>query len=545
MKALFVAKESNTFSETIEVLGLAFIIDKVFQRIAPSGKPEILIEDKGSCFQISLSGDLTDGIIDKCTYFDFFKYIGKKSSDKNLIKFHGINYEEEKSIKSNYFKLTKEERKETSQKPHHDYDIIRMCSSIDAYNKSFNNCRLFENNFPFLLDIIFHFYSIANLTIDREQLAKKIDKEVKLSGINVQNINSLQDINPDKGKGVNQGKANGISPAGQNNFWLQQLVRFAGVWQGFVSGYVSKKDFKNYTLVPNSISFQFLSSVYNEFRKLIQSAGSIKFDIVLILLLSQKLIEHDKNYEETWAFEPINNKISGFQFAYYKSLGQRPAVTNIGFLGLPGFIKFTSEEEGNIWVDALREHIEIVNLINESHSSNITMLQEYRQFISANDFESFLEFQSNYSTYLINSLLKKQYFIKPFSIQNMEVLMGTNETYQKIILNNGFQAIAKAIRNSTIVPIIQKRNKDAIFGLSQKFKIASKDKDAFISEVSRFIQLYNERIMLKDYKNKQHQKYVTTEELYDFFKLLDEDYSAKLIAGMLIAFGFAKEPSEK
>lgn len=123
--------------------------------------------------------------------------------------------------------------------------------------------------------------------------------------------------------------------------------------------------------------------------------------------------------------------------------------------------------------------------------------------------------------------------------------MGTNETYQKIISNTGFQAVAKAIRNSTILPIIHKNNKDAIFGLSQKFKIASKDKDTFTSEVSQFIQLYNEKIMLKDYNKKQHQKYVTTEELSEFYKLLDEDYSAKLIAGMLTAFGFAKEPSEK
>ena len=122
--------------------------------------------------------------------------------------------------------------------------------------------------------------------------------------------------------------------------------------------------------------------------------------------------------------------------------------------------------------------------------------------------------------------------------------MGTNEVYQKIVLNKGFQAIAKAIRNSTIIPIIHKNNKDAIFGLSQKFKIASKDKDSFTTEVSEFIQLYNEKIMLKGYNNKQHQKYITTEELSEFYKLLDEDHSAKLIAGMLIAFGFAKEPSK-
>ena len=179
-----------------------------------------------------------------------------------------------------------------------------------------------------------------------------------------------------------------------------------------------------------------------------------------------------------------------------------------------------------------------------SDSSNISMLQGYRQFVSASDFNAFLDFQFEYSIFLAGSILKKQYYVKPFSLKNMEVIMGTNEVYQKIVLNKGFQSIANAIRNCTILPIIHKNNKDAIFGLSQKFKIASKDKDSFTTEVSEFIQSYNERIMLKDYNNKQHQKYITTEELSEFYKLLDEDHSAKLIAGMLIAFGFAKEPSK-
>lgn len=542
MDKLFVIKESNTFSETLEVLGLAYIIDTIFQKIIPFKKPEILIEDKNSYYQISISKDLNREIINQCNYFDFFRYIGKKSNDEGTEKYNGIDYKKEKAIRDQYKRLNKKDKERAAQKPHFYYDIIRMCANIDAYNKSFLNCRLFEKDFSFLLNSIFNFYSFPNT--DKEKYEKNINKELKSKEIKVAKINSLQDINPDKGKGVNQSKANGIAPKGQSNFWLQQLIRFTGVWQGFVSAYISKKDFKNYSLVPNNISFEVLSTVYNKFRNLIKGAGSIKFDISLILLLTQKMIEHNKDYREEWAFEPINNKMSGFQFAYYKNLGQRPAVTNIGFLGLPNFIKFKSEEEGDVWLDILKEHCEIINSIDETYSSNISMLQGYRQFISASDFNAFLDFQFEYSIFLIGSILKKQYYVKPFSLKNMEVIMGTNEVYQKIVSNKGFQSIANAIRNSTIVPIIHKNNKDAVFGLSQKFKIASKDKDSFTTEVSGFIQLYNEKIMLKDYNNKQHQRYVTTKELAEFYKLLDEDHSAKLIAGMLIAFGFAKEPSK-
>lgn len=41
MNKLFVIKESNTFSETIEVLGLAYILDTIFQKVMPFERPEI------------------------------------------------------------------------------------------------------------------------------------------------------------------------------------------------------------------------------------------------------------------------------------------------------------------------------------------------------------------------------------------------------------------------------------------------------------------------------------------------------------------------
>ena len=123
--------------------------------------------------------------------------------------------------------------------------------------------------------------------------------------------------------------------------------------------------------------------------------------------------------------------------------------------------------------------------------------------------------------------------------------MKTNPKYQEILSNEGFQAVASAIRNSTIIPILHNNKKDVIFGLSQKFRIASRHKESLASEVSGFIQQYNENVMLKDYHQQLHQRYVTTEEMEEFFKLLDEDYSPKLIAGMLIAYGYAKNPTKE
>ena len=266
----------------------------------------------------------------------------------------------------------------------------------------------------------------------------------------------------------------------------------------------------------------------------------------MILLTTIELIKHNENYIDEWAFIPPADKVSGFQFAYYKNLGQRPAVTNIGFLGLPNFIKIDSQEMGDMWINVCEEHQNIITSINENNSSNISMLQNYRQFISASDFDAFFEFQFQYASFLTSEVCDEHYYIKPFTIKNMEVLMSTQTMYENILENKGFQAIASAIRNSTIIPIFHSSKKDVKFGLSQKLKIASKDKDSFITEISEFVQNYNEELMLKDYHQKPHHSYVTTEQLEDFCRLMDkEKYSAKLIAGLLVAYGYAKEPSKE
>ena len=543
MNNLFVKKESNTFSDTIECLGLASIVERIFRNTDEETVPEIIIEDKGYYYQISYNKDLNENLIENCPYFDFFVYVSNvsnKKDDLSKLNFPYIDYKREKEIRDKYYKLTQKERQNTPNPIHRHYDIIRTFGNISAYQKAFWNCRNWENHFPQFLRFILRFYE--DIEMDNDKILNNMKTFMRDNNISFSKINALQDINPDKGKGANQTKANGISPKGQNAYWLKQVIRFTGVWQSFVTRYIGK-DFKTYSLVPKKISYSQLKSVYNSFKPYVKGNDSIKLDITMILLTTIELIKHNENYTNEWAFIPPADKISGFQFAYYKNLGQRPAVTNIGFLGLPNFIEIDSQKMGDRWISVCEEHQNIITSINENYSSNISMLQNYRQFISASDFDAFFEFNFQYASFLTSEISNEHSYIKPFTIKNMEVLMCTQKMYEEILKNNGFQAIASAIRNSTIIPILHNSKKDVKFGLSQKLKIASKDKDSFITEISGFVQNYNEELMLKDYHQKPHHSYVTTEQLEDFCKLMDEEkYSAKLIAGLLVAYGFAKEP---
>jgi hypothetical protein len=379
----------------------------------------------------------------------------------------------------------------------------------------------------------------------REKAVKRLNNFHKDSKLTIKTINALQDINPEKGKGVNQSKADSITPKGQNENWFRQTIRFMGAWKSFTAKYVSDKDFKIYAVVPKEIDFNNFANIYESFKKLIHGNSSIKVDIILLNLLIKELIRNNENNINDFDFFQVNKFISGLQFAFYKNLGQRPAVTNIGFLGIPDFIGFSNKEEAEKWLMILEEHLQRIDKIDEGNSSNIQMLQDYRDFFTAGDFNKFFNFAYDYSAFLISSINEKKFFIEPFTKKNMEELMSSQTSFSKILENKGFLAIAEAIRNSTIIPIIHNNKKDVMFGLSQKFSIASRTSESLINLVSVFIQKYNEIVMLKDYHNQHHKKYVTTEEFAEFCKLLDEGHSSKTVSGMLMAFGYSKEPKKE
>jgi len=542
MQTFFVKKETNTFTDAIECFGLVSIIEGVFDRVNSLRKPEILIEDKGICYQITCERDITEEMIEKCPYFDFIKFIATNRDNKSILEHFYIDMDEKVEKLKRYKSLSDEEKKNSDNFPDPDIDLYFLITNqgnIKAYRKLFYNQRQWKNHFSKLISFIFNFYK--EIEIDYSGVEKEIKDYTKTHKLEIDSINALQDINPDKGKGANQLKANGIRPGGVPDLWLRQLIRFSGAWHSFISRYF-EKNYKTYSLLPHSISSQYIESVYRGIKPFVRGKHSIKMDILMIHLLAKELIKRHPDYNNEDDFFSPSDKVSGFQMAYYQNLGQRPAVTNIGFLGLPDFIRIGDIEAGKIWISLLDEHQTVISRIDESNSSNIGMLQSYRQFISASDFMAFFDFSYDYAGFLIRSIDKQNYFIKAFTITNMEVLMCTKSNFSAILANPGFRAIAEAIRNSTIVPIIHGNKKDTVFGLSNRLKIAARNPESLMEEISKFLQQYNEAVMLKTYHKEVHRRFVTTEEIESFGRLLDERHPSKLVAGMLTAYGYAKEP---
>lgn len=548
MNTLYVRKETGTFTDTFECFGVASIIKMILNESGNSS--DVLIEDKGYYYQISTGVDITDERVESLEYFDLMECIITKKNKDIAHQYPSIDYEKEKERRERFFKLSDEDKKKDQNPPSANYDLIRLLANIESYWKSYQNMRAWEKHFPQLIKFVLDFYS--DQTKDLSLKTDYIKSYIKKNGIKIKEIGSLQDINPDKGKGVNKLKAKGITLENPHELWLQQLIRFIGVWKSGVSKYFGN-DYKTYSLAPNDISTEYLENVFKDVKSLLRSSDSIKTDIFLLNLTTQRLIEHNPSYQESKMFFSPSDKISGLYFTFYKSLGQRPAVMNMGFIALPIFINVSTITEGKLWINLLNEHHNIVRSINQR---DVSVLMNYRQFLSGSDFDAFFEFIFDYGSLLIRDINDRKNWLKCFTIKNMEVLMNTNPQYVAIVKNKGFKAVAEAIRNSTVVPAIMSSiktdnvttdtmKKDIVFGLSHRLKIASRTQQDLLEEISIFIQQYNERIMLKDYRQKQHKRYITTEELEAFTELIDEGHSPKLIAGLLVAFGYARDSKKE
>ncbi len=537
MNKFFVYKETGTFSDTLECLGLADILEVILSRVSEDEDQEVIIEEKNELFLLKSDLSFSQKNLSKINFFDFMPYVTKKNEDVSKLNWYFINYKEQAEIKEKYSKLKKEDREKSEIIPRPDFDIIRLYSNIDSYRKAFTNLKNLKQNFHAFIFYILKYYS--NSINKREIVLEELKSSLQKNKIKLEPVNVSQDINPDKGRGANQPKANSVKPKSFKIIWFRQLLRFTGGWSGFISRYY-KKDYKNYVIVPSLISSDERKNVFEKFKKSIYGSTIIKTEILMILKLTSNLLVHKKENTDFYGFNPCDS-IKGLQYSYYKNLGKRPAVTDIGFLGLPNFINIKNKNDIINWLSLIKEHEKIIgnSEVNENHSSNILMLQYYREFLSGSELKFFFEFYYKYIAFLMRAKTK---YLKPFSTTNLELLMSTKSKYQEIYSNKGFIAIAEAIRKSTIEPAIRQKNKEIHFGLSHKIKIASRNKDSFVKEVSDFVQKYNESIMLKDFHDKEHSKYVTTEELIAFLSLLDTWVSSELLASILVAFGYSRNP---
>lgn len=580
-KIFQVESTSGTYAEMLEAFGLAKLVDDILRNCGINNR-EVTITNKGYGYEISSKHAITEGVLEKLTYFSIFKFI-KKEKDQVLPNEIG-KYFNAPSQKESYDKLKDEKRKiyedkslsdkekkekrevidkyfrsELGEALDKEYDVYQEIKSLpySGFQSAFHNFHNFRNdNRQFCLivkEIMSYYQNIPNI-YKKTQLMQ--DKKSLIE----ESLTAQQLYNPSQGKGLNQKKANTASMGNEKRNWISETMKISGALEIMICKKVkvSSKTWDNKIFVPDFQKMNIFNSqrILLDFKKHIKNSSPIRLDILNLLKFSQIFIQNSENYKGS-----IKNSVGGFFSVYQKNLGKVPAIANIAYLEIPEFIKYQDTEGGQEWFEILEENQRIINGIEEGGNS-IHGLLAYRNFLSGADLDSFFKFSYWYATYLMQELSKKSRKYKPRTFTT-EILTKfyTNMDNQlsKIIKNRGFKAIAKAIRESTVRLQYPKEDKSdkrfkIRYGLAQELQNKSKSHEdlatfigefmaTYSSETARYIEKHG-KIKLANGKEVYPRANVSDAELDEFYQLLAEQESPRLVGAMLASYGFARSPSE-
>lgn len=578
----FIDKSSNTFADNLAAFGLAFVLNGI-----ADGRAKIFIEDNGAAFVVRCAPALREEWVAQCKFFagaQFLVTLDRKT-EKKMVKgtklapataLGAIDYENEKSNNRQFFDWIKalpaEQKKLAARgeldppaRPHEFWDVLRAINpgALQGYNGLLAEWQQGRDAFPELLRVVLQM--TAQTPNDVEGAEKEWDKICKARGLEKPKApKALQLWNPAQGKGVNSRIARWSNPGNVPASWLLEWLKVVGFYQAAITRIVANpsdprnaKDRKTYVLHPQYLEWGAHQTVMKDFRRaMVGSATAIKLDVLAALRYTRAFLKHfeeAKGDDQAFLFgKRPSDLVSGMETAFYKSLGQSPAVMNIASINLPRWVNPQAADLALLDA-ALEEHTAIVRGLDETRGEQFGLLGHYRDFLSGNDLNPFFEFTTAYSGFIISQRERKK-FVRQFTTTNLEVMIVNSDTSQKtyatILQDDGFKNVAYAIRHSTVIPQGRKAKGkkpvvDIRYGLGQQLARKANYPDEFLAEIAAFLQAYNaENSQLRENKREPFRKNVTTQDIEALTALIDE-YGAKTVCNLLIAYGYAKTPYEK
>lgn len=588
----FIEKSTNTFADNLAAFGLAFVLN-----VIAGGRAEICMEDKGYAFAVVCEPTIQEEWVEKCKFFvgaPLLVTVDSKATknqgkivktlkgpklelaklpepDGNMI----LDYQTEKQIKDSFFAWVKalsvEDKKrwrngeiQPPSSPHPNWEIFRAVNpgALQSYNMPLGIWWQAQSVFPDLLKILLAMVSkVPNDIENAEKAWGVLCKENSLD--KAKDVTANQLVNPSQGKGVNSLKTEWRDPNNVKGFWLLEWLKTVGLFYGSYTRIIANpkdprnaKDRKSYVLSPSRLGWNVHQQVMKHFRQAMSaSQTAIKMDVLVSLQYTQAVLKH---YEEARSEdlgeevfeEPPADLVNGMQMAFYKNLGNSPAVMNIASVNLPRWVAPHNSEQLTEFQASLDEHISIVRNLDETRGEQFALLSAYRDFLSGSQLDSFFEFTNAYSGFVMSQLERKK-FVRPFSIPTLEVLFMNSEDkkYSEIVQNEGFRNIAYAIRHSTVslqnAKKFRKPATDIRYGLGQQLARKAAYPDDFLAELGEFLHLYNaENAQLREKDRNPFRSDVRMADLEEIVKLVDR-FGSKVISNMLVAFGYATEARSK
>ncbi|MFC1465051.1 MAG: hypothetical protein ACFLMY_09400 [Candidatus Brachytrichaceae bacterium NZ_4S206] len=573
----YVPKRTGTYSDVLVAYGLATLLDHIFRQVKdPTDRWRIVLEDGGGHYLVRLSEPVREEWVHRLPALrnpaPLIVRRGQAAADDepardvdetwSQVRLWG---EQRRALAEQGVRGTDLEQQLRDLEPPTDWATVVFLGDFrmqadGIYNRiasQWNKARgRLADHLPVILSLFAHPDTDTNDALaDWSKLAKR-------DGIKPEETAS-QLLNPHQGKGLNESKANALRMDNiKDRPWPEEYLKAIGLWHCLAPRQtMDTNDWKAYVVSPLRLSWQAHQEAFARFNRYLwrERGGqtALKTDITSVLLFSRAWLDYvdaawrdDEDFDLPTAPEKV---VAGFHVAQFKLLSRNAyTMVNLSFLSLPAWSgDLRTRADVVALQETIDEHLEVIRGIDETHSDGFDLLRRYRNFVSSGNWDAFFDFAAGYSHEILRRLNDGTRYMPTFTTSRLRRLMMTDrKDLTPIVENSGFQNVAYAIRHATIIPQTRKANKqdnlyDVRYGLGAELKRKGTVRDEFVAALTDFIQSYNqENVQKLESKGQQMRRDVRTDDIAEVVRLIDE-YGSEVVANLLIAYGYAREPREE
>lgn len=389
------------------------------------------------------------------------------------------------------------------------------------------------------------------------------------SGVNW-SVSTVQLFSPLAAKGYARLKPDSTGRGDKTkDAWADPFVewlRYRGYFQSAVPLFHGKngEHIRLLCPVPGNVTPAVYRAIVSAVRSPSRGAGPPKIDVLATLNLARVLIARSEEYHrpdlEPFEGLTINARtpaeiISGLAVTNYQSLGQARAVSTMAELAVPGWFRIESQQHADEWLEILDEHGAIVRGLEDDHSDEFALLQGYRRFLQSRGvvaLDALLDFAGAYGSFVIRAREANRR-VRQFGTDHLRRVVGSmSSDYAAILNDEGFRAVATAVRRATVSAQSLKArgvdHREIRYGLLPDLRRARElpGNEPLLLAVAEFVSLYNtENARREEATGRAWHRRVTTEELAAFTRLVDDARKgASIVGALLCAYGTCTDRRE-
>ncbi len=569
----YLPKKTGTYADALAAMGLGHLV-----YLLSAEHPTI--RDEGAFFVIERKEgkyDLDDFAYDTVHDAPGYEYVRLKPEDKEgPIGVPVVEYTEERERLQAYRKqrdllakshggrpTAEDEEALKGIAPRKGWYLYQNINVLQGFN-SYNSLHTAIRNSDRTVFAMTMRHKLAALAENREPITTAKDFAAKDFAPKVA---AVQAFNPAVGKGINRPKPDGPVLGGLPSAfvdWFEEWLRYIGIHLSANALSVGD-DIKLFVMAPANLDEAQAQAIRDDFVSLRLPWSPRQIDILGALGLVRVLIDRsgisgaDDEMLALFSDATPSDVIAGLQTAYFTSLGSAKSLTNLSFVGLPGWFRISDVDT---WLAVLSEHERVIRALDESHSEDASLLVSYRDFLSAGEqgLSPLLSFLAQYAPHIMRARDQKKN-APQFTTTNLgRLLLSMDEkkgTLQSILDNDGFKNIAGAIRRATVSEQFIKartgqQTYEIHYGLFQDLERKARFQDQFVAALSAFITDYNTenaRIAERRARSERggtgntagrRRPQITDKDVKDVMLLIDR-HDSEPVAMLLLAYGSARE----